>query len=240
MRDDLHGERRAPKELTEYLASVGGKNIYGEPNYRLVWAGNVMRKEGGLWSDWPENASLAERGGLLFGPDGELAPSTLKPIRTVDEVRLVHKYIDNSTGEALEGWIVERWYPAHLYGNPDQWYSHRAPGSIHPILGPYPDRGMYENCSQEQLELPTKSELLELVQHVESLRENVEGSVAARVAKRIALYENMHDKRQAKRKQEALLKIRDRMSAVWGSSLGAGRLRNEIAERAGLTSHVGN
>jgi hypothetical protein len=47
-----------PSEVTERIMHAGGVNIFGEPNYRLVWGWNRLSWLGGKWGDGPVELRL--------------------------------------------------------------------------------------------------------------------------------------------------------------------------------------
>jgi hypothetical protein len=111
-----------PDAVAWRLELAGGRNHYGEANYRAVWGWNRLAWIGGKFED------RDERGDLL---------------REVVELRQEPKY------PAVNRWHIERWVPPETYGSPRNWYAQtieRENGISIPALGPYPSRGEYEHC----------------------------------------------------------------------------------------------
>jgi hypothetical protein len=112
-----------PSAVAHRLALAGGKNPFGEPNYRAVWGWNRLAWIGGKFEERdPEDASL---------------------LREVIDLRLEPKY------PAVNRWHIEKWLPPEVYGSPRAWYAQTleiAGGRSVPALGPYPARGDYEHC----------------------------------------------------------------------------------------------
>lgn len=107
----------APREYQERLNKIGGLNIFGKPNFRLVWSDNRFEIGGGLWEDHLTGTSVAE-------------------------YRHQTKY-----NLEIPKWILERWLPAGFYGSPEDWYRDNAcPYTGLSLLGPYPHQGDYESC----------------------------------------------------------------------------------------------
>jgi hypothetical protein len=105
------------------LTLAGGKNPFGEPNYRAVWGWNRLAWIGGKFE--------------------EHDPSTGSLLREVVELRQEPKY------PAVNRWHIEKWLPAEAYGSPRAWWAQTievANGRNIPALGPYPARGDYEHC----------------------------------------------------------------------------------------------
>lgn len=112
----------APESLARRIADAGGRNRFGEPNFRLVWGWSRLSWIGGKWADYDSSGSV---------------------IRERIELREEPKYFP------LNRWHVERWMPPETYGSPEQWHAQtleREDGISVPALGPYPRRGEYEHC----------------------------------------------------------------------------------------------
>jgi hypothetical protein len=112
----------APASVQQRIACAGGRNRYGEPNFRVVWGGSRLTWIGGRWTDRDAHGNT---------------------IREVVELRQVPKYLP------LDRWHIERWTPPESYGSPAQWYAQTTEtedGVRIPALGPYPARGEYEHC----------------------------------------------------------------------------------------------
>lgn len=111
---------RVPKEIQQRIARAGGWNLYGWPNYRLVWGWARLQLVGGTpedpWVDRDEEGYV---------------------IREVVGFRRVPKY----WMEGLERWHVERWIPPETCaGTPTEWAELKEAE-----MGPYPSQGEYEH-----------------------------------------------------------------------------------------------
>jgi hypothetical protein len=118
----LRETKRTPSEIQERVTRAGGRNRFGEPNFRVVWGWSRLEMVGGKWCDRDTHGSL---------------------IREVVELREVPKYFPH------ERWHLERWMPPEAYGSPEEWYREtieRADGRSVPALGPFPSRGEWEHC----------------------------------------------------------------------------------------------
>ena len=118
-------------------------------------------KEAGVYRDWAEGLTTAEKGGLHFEPT-RICPAELeryenKPIRVVTEMREVRKY------PHADGWILEKWFPASAYGTQEEWYSYKAIDGFTPMLGPYPERGDYEMIYGPWTKIPSTDVLQKLI-----------------------------------------------------------------------------
>jgi len=124
-----------PDQVAHRLLAAGGRNRFGEPNYRAIWGWNRLAWIGGKFEDRDEHGTL---------------------LRERIELREEPKYA------AVNRWHIERWVPPETYGSPRAWYAQtleRENGVSIPALGPYPSRGEYEHCFT--LETP-RGEFLQL------------------------------------------------------------------------------
>jgi hypothetical protein len=111
-----------PASIQQRVASAGGVNCFGEPNFRVVWGGSRLAWIGGRWTDRDAQGRV---------------------IREAIELRREPKYFPH------ERWHIERWLPPEAYGSPEMWRAETTEiedGISIPALGPYPSRGDYEHC----------------------------------------------------------------------------------------------
>jgi hypothetical protein len=119
----LRETHEAPTDVARSLELAGGRNPFGEANYRAVWGWSRLDWIGGKWEDRD-----AISGAL---------------VREVVELRREPKYLPHNR------WHIERWMPPESYGSPDQWRAETLEienGRGISALGPYPSRGDYEHC----------------------------------------------------------------------------------------------
>ncbi len=123
MMEVLREKHEVSESVALRLACAGGRNRFGEPNYRASWGWNRLAWIGGKFE--------------------ERDPQTGSLVREVVELRQEPKY------PAVNRWHIERWVPPEAYGPPRAWYAQTveiAGGRSVPALGPYPSRGEYEHC----------------------------------------------------------------------------------------------
>jgi hypothetical protein len=111
-----------PSFAAEVLSRAGGRNRFGEPNFRVVWGWSRLSWIGGRWTDRDAHGNI---------------------IRSTIELRRVPKYLP------FDRWHIERWVPPEIYGSPNVWHAatlEREDGILVSVLGPYPTRGEYEHC----------------------------------------------------------------------------------------------
>jgi hypothetical protein len=119
----IRERHNTPEAVAHRLDRAGGRNWFGEANYRAVWGWNRLAWIGGKFEDRD--------------------PLTGSLLREVVELRQEPKY------PALNRWHIEKWLPPESYGSPRLWYAQtieRENGISIPALGPYPSRGDYEHC----------------------------------------------------------------------------------------------
>lgn len=279
-RDDVEPAGRAPNDVVEFLIRVGGKNIFGEPRYRMVLAQHVRQWAGGEWNEFPDDATLSERGGVDFDAvkfeveDAKgnvktgtklvnICDASSKLLRTVVEVRREERY------PHLKGWMLQKWYPCShpAFGSREQWEAATLKGRPDiSLLGPWPSMGEYEPCSLwqedkssnlliENGEVTTLGVVGLCLKEIPPLRvldkaicaaedpaldsRSIGATAGERRRRRLNEWMAREQKRREERKQRNKQVIQDHMKPYWGSSVEAARLREKLAEKAGITTHVG-
>ena len=112
-----------PRDAQEHLTRIGGVNLYGEPNFRIVWSGNRT-----VWQNrkWHEPATESSDAKTWYG---------------------VGKALKYKQPARRERFIIEAYRPPSFYGDPETWEMRNGKWEDgHSILavGPYPTRGDYE------------------------------------------------------------------------------------------------
>lgn len=228
------------KVLSDTLKRRSSLAPGGYPVFRVVHSAYVFERIGGEWTDWDENVAYDDRGKVssLVDMNGNPMAPLNKPMRTVIEIRTIPKYVDLDT----EGWILERWFPAHMAGSPEAHYSQVVPGTSIPLLGPYPERGFYVMLTGPFPAEPSISFLEDFIGYHKSITDEVMGrDVEAHIKKRVYDREQAEEKKRAKGIQDTVDRLTDASKSILlGGSLAAGRLRSRAAERMGIRTHVGN
>jgi len=227
-----------PKETSKFLLRFGGENPFGKPNWRVIVSADRLVREAGVYRDWADGLSTTERGGLNFTPSKDVPGMNFqrydnKPIRVVTEIREVQKYPD------IEGWLLEKWWPASQYGTRDEWYSYKAADGITPMLGAYPEDGDYEFLFGPWPKIPPVSELQTFISAYSAQIANKRGTPESRAREYMLRFEYLRLQAEEKRKTEYNAWFRDELSPMKSGSLEASRWRQELAKRVGRRSHVG-
>ena len=227
-----------PRETQRFLKRYGGTTPYGKPKWRLIVSEDCLVKEAGIWTDWAEGLTTKEKGGLNFSPIPGQPGATYqryqnKPLRVVTEVRETQKYPHAS------GWILESWFPASIYGTPEEWYSYKADDRITPMLGPYPECGDYEMQYGPWEKLPPTDLLQNLISQYSSSISNRKGTPWARAVEYVQRAEYAKAKEEKRFREECAAEFNDALTPMKSTSLEASRWRQELAARIGSRSHVG-
>ncbi len=231
MRDDIRGVDRCPADVAEYLETIGGKTPFGEPMWRLVLAHTVVWKVRG-GKIWDDSLTVAERGGIDIETGRQ---HTNKPLRDESD-----KLTEQRRYSYLEGWILQKWFPASSYSKSEWFAPDRCFPDGTPHLGPYPYCGDYEmqGCAVEQM--PSKEALRGFIGSYYQALEKRSPNIETRMRER----QNTLEYEERERNRQALAHVdavrRDRCSYITSGSLAAGRIRTERAEKLGIRTHMGN
>jgi hypothetical protein len=119
----LDPNRDTPTAVTKSITEHGGLNKYDRPYWRVILAFNHTRPKRGLWHEF------ADGDWEQFTPEGhgKFRHNPLHALRVVDEVR------DTPMWPIPNGWILERWFPAEVWGSRETWAK----------SSPYPEEGEY-------------------------------------------------------------------------------------------------
>lgn len=176
-----------------------------------------------------------------------------QPLRVVEEMRWIKIYPHD------KGWMLQAWYPASFY-SPSHYEVTVTGRPDLPLLGTFPSKGQYERQFGYILKglryetfpsMPGESWMERAIQHHESrigkINPNLDEDDPARNLRMVLTLEEMKEARMVyeKSQQEELeSKIKDKIGPIFGSSLAAGRYREELANQARakgvVIGHCGN
>lgn len=228
-----------PKEITQFLRRFGGLNPFDKPKWRLIASEDRFVKESGVYRDWADGLSIAEKGGINFQPNPNAPGCNFsrydnKPIRVVTEMREVRKYPQS------DGWLLERWFPASSYGTTAEWYSYKAVDGFTPMLGPYPECGDYEFAYGPWARVPSVDVLERRISEHAGIQANKKGTPEQRAREYMQRYQEQEELAERRRKLEYEAEMRDKISPMYSSSLAASRWRQDLAARTGnANEHIG-
>lgn len=254
IREDVAAAAQAPTPVRELLINVGGRNPYGEANFRLCLASGIRKLQGAEWKTYRAGFTLRKKpNGTYTDEDGNVCIDenfqAIEPLEKPISVRVEMRWI--KTYPMLKGWVLEEWHPALKFGSPKAWASYRVKTknddgteTAHNLsqLGPYPEHGKYMLCLPEGYPyVPPLNVLRIAVNYVESCRAywaNLTPEMRRRMEEDSDIQQAaLHEKRE---QDSRMAMIRDRMSPMLSTSLAAGRWREQLAKRRGLKiGHVG-
>jgi hypothetical protein len=228
-----------PRGIQEFLTRYGGKSPFEQPQWRLLVGSDRLVKEAGVYRDWADGLTTAEKGGMRFEPTPNMPGCNFerydnRPIRVVTEMREVRKY------PHADGWILEKWFPASSYGTQEEWYSYKAIDGFTSMLGPYPERGDYEMIYGPWAKIPSTDVLQKLISSYSSGINNRRGTPESRAQEYLLLYQYEEELAERKRKEEYAAMMDDHLSPMKSGSLAASRWRQGLAARTGNgNEHIG-
>lgn len=270
VRNDLRKSSTViPKELKVTVLRVGGTNPFGEPLFRLILAEDRTVRAAGEWSIWSDDVPAEERGSLgidiiqkmltqyqrvmeaavLSGlSQNEIDKMAYKLTSELDEIlksKLSAAPIRVESGMAdvplypFDGFIIEKWKPAETFGSPGDWNQFTFEGQS--ALGPYPEFGDYELCAGPTPHMPTSAQLEDAIRQDFRQIEAKPKSAQQRLLLMLQKIEQRQKQKQKETQDRALAMLRDGPASLRNRlSLGAGRVIQEMATKAGLKGHYGN
>lgn len=270
LRGDLVRPNPAPKHLLEVCRAAGGLNPYREPLIRLCLAQDRVMKAAGEWNIWDEATPVEERGGLgialiqqMLAQRQEIVQVAFRKGFSREDIEKITRRLSGMIEEILaenlarhpktvykgmmddvevypnQGWILEKWKPAEAFGPPEEWYGYTFQGIA--ALGPYPTFGAYELFAGPSPELPSEDEIrLAIHRHFQEIDSRPRDPKQLILQMMSAREERNRQKREA-RKADIKAALSDGPGSLHNRlSLGAGRVMNELAKKAGIKEHVGN
>ena len=163
----LRETHEAPEEVSRVLLVAGGRNRFGEPNYRAVWGWSRLDWIGGRFEDRDEHGIL---------------------IREVVCHRREPKYTP------LNRWHIERWLPPEMYGLPQLWWGGELEKELgpYPSRGDWEHCFTLEGPRLEFVQL-TPSAARYIAQAIETSRQSRRVSLAEKKSRHIASEDREYD-----------------------------------------------
>ena len=160
-----------PETVKLRLLLAGGMNLFGKPNFQIVWGYDRIIKMHGTW----EEVEPAQATGLVT-PEGRPIMTAPRIKSSVIETREVPKYLPGNC------WFLEKWCPPEMYGTPETWRragEEVSRGYTIDTAGPFPSQGEYElvmpltiDGTPKGQRLPLYSQVVEmLVQLIQKSRD---------------------------------------------------------------------
>jgi hypothetical protein len=253
-----------PDFLLHLIDLVGGRNMFDQPNYRVIHAGYRFEPAGGTWLEWDHNIAPQDRTEKprvmrVLDAGGRKQSYKETPWRRVVEVRMALKYpeVHHSADNEPCWWVLEKWHSPESYGGAERWYLPNSSGGTKILVdgftyiasqGDYPYEGAYEH---QQFEFPyaalTEACVVQAIQRLNRVIEDPRRPSTAygRMLRRVYNQQEMEKKMAAQRRQQDLDLINECDTAFGNNptSFGGGKKRrrsvNDFAERAGIRIHTG-
>lgn len=122
-------EKDTPQRILDELRAYGGESPNGQAIWRLVLAGNRRIHCFG-------SMNHIAKGRMEAIGDDPQAKGSFTLDRTEEGEFWVPRY-------RSDGWVLERWFPAHVWGTKDKWEGEKARDGRARLLAGYPQRGDY-------------------------------------------------------------------------------------------------
>lgn len=219
-----HAERKTPAEIRRLLLEYGGKTPTGLPMWRLVEAGDCRILCQGRMHHFPRGVDFSiERA-------AEIRPDSIS-----GGVMLLPRYRDIPGHQ----WILQKWFPPSVWGSAADWRLHRAEDPDTPLfVQEFPANGDYFmlagpwNSIEEagDLRAALRTYLRSLLSRPKDAQNYVRQLMAEEVSERQERLEKLE-----KEIYRAEVEHRQMLTSV---SSEAQRLRNLIAEQAGVDGHL--
>lgn len=116
-----------PAWVVHHITKIGGTNLYGRPNFRVIWGGNRYHTVGGMFKK------------VVEVKDEMIIGKVTSIVTDVAEIRQLLKYNPFR-------WHLERWRGPEFYGTAEEWYACTwdEESQLH-VMGDYPHEGDYEH-----------------------------------------------------------------------------------------------
>src|SRR5271157_2029615 len=120
-------EKDTPQWILDELRDYGGLSPDGQPIWRLVLAQNCRIHCFGTLNHISVD---------IEAMDDNARPTDVNPDRTEEGDFWIPQY-------HVEGWILQRWFPASAWGRRENWEGEKAKDGRTRLLAAYPARGDY-------------------------------------------------------------------------------------------------
>jgi len=121
-------EKDTPQSLIDELREYGGESPDGQPIWRMVLAQNCRIHCYGV------RYHISKEKVAAMGDDSR--PTDLLPDRCEEGEFWIPRY-------KIKGWILQRWFPASVWGSKAAWEGEKASDGRTRLLAAYPNRGDY-------------------------------------------------------------------------------------------------
>lgn len=232
-RQNFDPNRATPQHVQDALKQWGGTNEYGESLWRVILAGDHEVLRDGVWherdSDQDTHTFEPGRNGVY-----EYHSKELKPEKTSFGPQWIPLY-------PVDGWILERWFPAHCFGGKEAWEAVKSSDGFTPMMGPYPARGDYWMMKGPWDLLPPLEAFRRGISSWENSTKHMHGKIDqalfdATMANFMKLLEEKEEAQYLRVLQQAKQLREESMKDIMNNPRLCG-WRNKILNERGMTGH---
>lgn len=227
-------DRRTPSAIRKALAEFGGYNRFNGANWRCIVAEDHLVLRGGVHRTMPSgDVKSVELEPVMVGGKRvyKMHHREVKPEKVETGWKRVPKW-------GVKGWVLERWFAPETV-NRTVWEDAKSTDGS-PMMGPYPEQGYYFMLAGPWEQMPELADLkTAIAMHIRM--ENEQPTSYAQM-----LLNEVNGDLEAERKayDKSLADLAhfyesEVAPVVKGSSLGASRIRQELANAVGDFSHQG-
>jgi hypothetical protein len=224
--------RDTPPEVTDKLLNWGGKNHYGESNWRIILAQNHLVQRAGMWTEFDAETDQIQFTGKDYGYETrQIAPDAIRA-----GMFWVPLY-------PCQGWVLERWFPPSAYGSREEWESSLSQDGETPMMGPYPERGGYFMLSGggPWNEIPNLDSIRKAIAQWEN-SSHLHGHMDAEKLSEAVRLDCIAVEEREQEQYDAFLSevtyAREHSLAYIKGNPSLSKFRNQLVNRSGLTSHI--
>lgn len=219
-----HAIKDTPEALRREITRYGGLNPFGRSNWRVVLAQSVLEQSFGVMRHMP-------------CVDPELHPDNVQLEVEPERIETGEFWTPKYSGR---GWILERWFPAAVWGNSVQWRLETAEDGITRMMGEFPRHGDYYMVSDGYLAhcAPVGYWKQEIQKELRRIAE-MNGNPERRLAEVLYMARVSEERRKEKFVDEVNAihrSVTEPILATVGST--AQRVRDGLAERIGLMGNL--
>jgi hypothetical protein len=212
--------RDTPRALLAELIRYGGLNPSGEPVFRVVLAQNVREQTFGTMRHMP-----------VIDVDSEVADPTPESFSAGE--MWVQRYNQ-------DGWILERWFPAHAWGSEFEWEHEVSQDGVTRLKGAFPRHGDYFMVNDQYLSEPQSAEFWkEQIQKCLRDQEAMPGDPATILGRNLYMHKAKQEQREEAYRDEVNRihrSVVDPMLATIGRT--AQLVRDQIRSEQGYGFHL--
>lgn len=218
-------DRRTPSAVRKALAEFGGYNRFGGANWRCIVAEEHLVLRGGLHKTMPCGDVKTTELERLSNGTYRMHHREVKPEKVETGWKRVPKW-------GVKGWILEKWFAPETL-NRVIWEDAKSEDGT-PMMGPYPVTGYYFMLAGPWELMPDLADLkTAIAMHIRTEEERPQEYAQL-------LLQQTNDDLAAEQKayEQAVENLAHFYDSevepiLKGSSLGAGRIRNELATELG-------